>query len=48
MASLCNNTKEKILSKNVMKNMAWKLIASPFEFSKSFFLVSQKLSFKLT
>ena len=35
LASLCNITKEKFLSKKFMKNVAWKLVPGPFSFSKN-------------
>ena len=35
MASLYNITKEKFLSKNSMKNVAWKLVPGPFQFSNN-------------
>ena len=31
---LCNITKENFLSKNSMKNVAWKLVPGPFKFSR--------------
>ena len=35
LTSLCNITKEKFLSKNSMKNMAWKLIPALFSFQRN-------------
>ena len=33
LASLCSIAKEKVLSKNLMKNVACKLVPKPFQFS---------------